>query len=81
MVDAWSPALDAMQAALFNGSDSLMIVKAGAKACEQGMAATIPLQARKGRASYLGPRSIGHQDPGATSSCLIFKTLLEVLQT
>ncbi len=80
MFDAWAPALDAMQAALSKGSDTLTIVKAGASAIEQGMKDTIPLQARKGRASYLGERSIGHQDPGATSSCLIFKMLLEVLE-
>ncbi|WP_321413541.1 dihydroxyacetone kinase subunit DhaL [uncultured Desulfobacter sp.] len=80
MFDAWAPALDAMQAALSKGSDTLTIVKAGAAAIEQGMKDTIPLQARKGRASYLGERSIGHQDPGATSSCLIFKMLLKVLE-
>lgn len=79
MFDAWAPALDAMQATLSKESDTLTIVKAGAVAIEQGMKDTIPLQARKGRASYLGERSIGHQDPGATSSCLIFKTLLDVL--
>lgn len=79
MFDAWAPALDAMQAALSNGSDTLTIVEAGAAAIEQGMKDTIPLQAKKGRASYLGERSIGHQDPGATSSCLIFKMLFEVL--
>ena len=48
-------------------------------AAEQGMKDTIPLQARKGRASYLGERSIGHQDPGATSSHLILNALLGVL--
>jgi len=80
MFDAWAPALDAMQAALSNGSDTLTIVKAGAAAIEQGMKNTIALQAKKGRASYLGERSIGHQDPGATSSFLIFKMLLEVLE-
>lgn len=79
MLDAWAPALNAMQAALSKGSDTLTIVKAGAAAIEQGMKETIPLQAKKGRASYLGERSIGHQDPGATSSCLIFKMLLETL--
>jgi dihydroxyacetone kinase-like protein len=49
-------------------------------AAEQGMKNTIPLQAKKGRASYLGERSIGHQDPGATSSYLILKALLETLE-
>ena len=80
MFDAWAPALAAMQLELSNSSDTLTIVEAGAAAIEQGMKNTIMLQAKKGRASYLGERSIGHQDPGATSSCLIFKMLLEVLK-
>ncbi len=79
MFDAWAPALDAMHTALAKGSDALTIIKAGAAAIDQGMKNTIALQARKGRASYLGERSIGHQDPGATSSCLIFEALLDVL--
>ncbi len=79
MFDAWAPALDAMHTALAKGSDTLTIIKAGAAGIDQGMKNTIALQARKGRASYLGERSIGHQDPGATSSCLIFEALLDVL--
>lgn len=79
MFDAWAPALDAMHTALSKGSDTFTIVKAGAKAIDQGTKDTIALQAKKGRASYLGERSIGHQDPGATSSCLIFEALLDVL--
>lgn len=79
MFDAWAPALDAMHTALAEGGDTLTIVKAGAQAIAQGMKETIALQAKKGRASYLGERSIGHQDPGATSSCLIFEALLDVL--
>ncbi|MEW2433833.1 dihydroxyacetone kinase subunit DhaL [Streptomyces caniferus] len=51
---------------------------AAAEAAEQGAQATVPMQARKGRASYLGERSIGHQDPGATSSALLFAALAEV---
>ncbi|MEV7189964.1 DAK2 domain-containing protein, partial [Kitasatospora sp. NPDC093102] len=51
---------------------------AAADAAEQGARDTVPLQARKGRASYLGERSIGHQDPGATSTALVFRTLAEV---
>ncbi|MFE7532085.1 DAK2 domain-containing protein, partial [Kitasatospora sp. NPDC057542] len=47
-------------------------------AAEQGARDTVPLQARKGRASYLGERSIGHQDPGATSTALVFRTLADV---
>jgi dihydroxyacetone kinase-like protein len=50
-----------------------------ADAAEDGMRATISLQARKGRASYLGARSIGHQDPGATSTALVFRTLATVM--
>jgi phosphoenolpyruvate---glycerone phosphotransferase subunit DhaL len=52
--------------------------EAARQAAEEGMQATTPLQARKGRASYLGPRSVGHQDPGATSTWLMFKALAEV---
>jgi dihydroxyacetone kinase-like protein len=49
-----------------------------AEAAEAGARATIPLEARKGRASYLGPRSVGHQDPGATSTALLFRALADV---
>ncbi|MFE7595209.1 DAK2 domain-containing protein, partial [Kitasatospora sp. NPDC057512] len=54
---------------------------AAADAAEQGARDTVPLQARKGRASYLGERSIGHQDPGATSTALVFRTLADVTAT
>jgi phosphoenolpyruvate---glycerone phosphotransferase subunit DhaL len=67
MIDALVPAVDAL-------ADGF--AAAGA-AAEQGAEATIPLQARKGRASYLGARSIGHQDPGATSSALLIAGLSE----
>lgn len=80
MFDALSPAMQALRAALEGGSDVVPAVAAAVAAAEQGMKDTIPLQARKGRASYLGERSIGHQDPGATSSYLILKALLETLQ-
>lgn len=80
MVDAWLPALDAMEASLANGDDSVAALRAAVDAAEKGMKDTIPMQARKGRASYLGERSIGHQDPGATSSYLMLKTLLETLE-
>lgn len=79
MVDAWLPALDAMRQALADDEDTLDAVQAAVNAAEQGMKETIPMQAKKGRASYLGERSIGHQDPGATSSYLMLKTLLETL--
>ncbi len=78
MVDAQRPALEAMKKALGNGSSLAEILQQGVAAAEEGMKNTIPLQARKGRASYLGERSIGHQDPGATSSYLMLKTAAEV---
>ena len=80
MFDAWAPALEAMQAACLNGNDVVAALRSTVAAAEQGMKNTIPLQARKGRASYLGERSIGHQDPGATSTYLILKALLETLE-
>jgi dihydroxyacetone kinase-like protein len=73
MVDALTPALTAMKQALANGADLKEILQQGVSAAEAGMKNTVPLQARKGRASYLGERSIGHQDPGATSSYLLLK--------
>ncbi|HWC41488.1 MAG TPA: dihydroxyacetone kinase subunit DhaL [Actinomycetota bacterium] len=75
MVDALSPALGAFELELRMGG-SLETATSGAReAAAEGMRATIPLQARKGRASYLGPRSVGHQDPGATSTALMFAAL------
>ena len=80
MVDVWIPALDAMKASLASGDDAIGALEAAVAAAEQGMKDTIPLQAKKGRASYLGERSIGHQDPGATSSYLMLKALLDTLK-
>jgi len=80
MFDVWSPALEAMQVAIENGQDTLAMMTAVIIAAEQGLKNTIPLQARKGRASYLGARSIGHQDPGATSSYLMLKALRDTLE-
>jgi dihydroxyacetone kinase-like protein len=75
MVDALSPALGAFELELRMGG-SLETATSGAReAAAEGMRVTIPLQARKGRASYLGPRSVGHQDPGATSTALMFAAL------
>jgi dihydroxyacetone kinase-like protein len=73
MLDALLPALDAMRKAFDNGGTLALLLDAAAAAAQAGMLATIPMQARKGRASYLGPRSIGHQDPGATSSYLLLQ--------
>lgn len=78
MVDALTPALGAYELELRMGG-SLETAASGAReAAAEGMRGTIPLQARKGRASYLGARSVGHQDPGATSTWLVFKALAEV---
>jgi len=68
MVDAWTPAVDAAQRALDDGADATAVLEAAADAAERGAEATDPLVARKGRASYLGERAIGHRDPGAQSS-------------
>jgi dihydroxyacetone kinase-like protein len=75
MVDALTPAVEAMRASLDAGAGLQEAVKAAAEAAEEGARATVPLQARKGRASYLGERSIGHQDPGATSVVLVMRAL------
>ena len=73
MVDALLPALEAMRKGIEGGASLTEILEKGAAAAESGMLETVPMQARKGRASYLGARSIGHQDPGATSSYLLVK--------
>jgi phosphoenolpyruvate---glycerone phosphotransferase subunit DhaL len=80
MVDALTPAMAAAHQALNDGASLAEITQRAAAAAEEGMKATIPLLATKGRASYLGERSIGHQDPGATSSWLILRSLAEVCQ-
>ena len=79
MLDALMPALDAGRAAADGGADVAAVTAAMADAAEAGAAATIPLLATKGRASYLGERSIGHQDPGATSSALLLRALADVV--
>ncbi|GGO97054.1 dihydroxyacetone kinase subunit DhaL [Wenjunlia tyrosinilytica] len=71
MLDAMVPSVQAYGAALDSGAGLTQALAAAAAAADEGAAATIPLQARKGRASYLGERSIGHQDPGATSIALL----------
>lgn len=77
MVDAMLPALDALKESIDSGDTVSDALKKATDAAEAGMEATVPLQARKGRASYLGERSIGHQDPGATSVYLLFKSAYE----
>jgi dihydroxyacetone kinase-like protein len=79
MLDAWHPALEALDAALAGGSDLGAALDQAERAAEAGMKATIPLVARKGRASYLGERSRDHQDPGATSTHLLVKALADVV--
>jgi phosphoenolpyruvate---glycerone phosphotransferase subunit DhaL len=79
MVDSFTPAVAAMRAGVERGAPTGEVMRAATAAAEEGMRATIPLQARKGRASYLGPRSIGHQDPGATSTALIIRALERTL--
>jgi dihydroxyacetone kinase-like protein len=78
MVDALTPALTAAKTALQGGAGLAEVTARAAAAAEEGMKATIPMLATKGRASYLGERSIGHQDPGATSSWLMLRCLAEV---
>jgi dihydroxyacetone kinase-like protein len=78
MLDALLPAVDAMRGALQAGSGMAEILERGAAAAEAGMLATISMEARKGRASYLGDRSVGHQDPGATAADLMLKAAAEL---
>jgi dihydroxyacetone kinase-like protein len=75
MVDALIPAVEALEGA----SELDAGLRAAEQAAEEGMKATIPLVARKGRASYLGERSKDHQDPGATSTYYLFKSATEAL--
>jgi len=81
MIDALQPAADALRAAAQDGTSLDAALAACEAAAEQGMVATIPLVARKGRASYLGERSAGHQDPGATSSWLLVRAARQAFTT
>jgi phosphoenolpyruvate---glycerone phosphotransferase subunit DhaL len=78
MYDALAPAVDALDAAL-GGEDTAGALRAAADAAARGRDATTPMQARKGRASYLGERSVGHQDPGATSAALLLQAAADTL--
>ncbi|MGN5734163.1 dihydroxyacetone kinase subunit DhaL [Arthrobacter psychrochitiniphilus] len=73
MIDAWTPAVDAASAAAASGATPAALLAAAATAAEAGSVTTDPLIARKGRASYLGERAIGHRDPGSVSSALILR--------
>ncbi|WP_166983521.1 dihydroxyacetone kinase subunit DhaL [Paramicrobacterium fandaimingii] len=77
MIDAWTPAVDAASKAADAGADAVAVLEAAAQAAEEGAAATEPLVAHKGRASYLGERAIGHRDPGAQSTALILRVAAE----
>jgi dihydroxyacetone kinase-like protein len=77
MLDALGPALEALRGA--GDDDVAAALDRAAEAAREGMEATVPMVARKGRASYLGERSAGHQDPGATSSHLLLKTVAEAV--
>ena len=75
MVDALAPAVAALQGAVARGEPLAAALRAATAAAEAGVRATVPMQARKGRASYLGGRSVGHQDAGATSAALVVRAL------
>lgn len=80
MVDAIAPGIDVLKAALASDEHFLVALRRAVAAVELGMKSTISMLATKGRASYLGERSIGHQDPGATSAFYIAQVLLETLE-
>jgi len=79
MLDALMPAADAFRAAVADGAPIARAAERAADAADAGARATLPLVATKGRASYLGERSVGHLDPGAASSALILRALADVL--
>ena len=79
MIDTIQPAVEAMEAAVAAHQSAAVVLAAARQAAHLGMKHTIEIEARKGRASYLGPHSIGHQDPGATSAYFLFETAAEVL--
>ncbi|QDL12021.1 dihydroxyacetone kinase subunit L [Brasilonema octagenarum UFV-E1] len=81
MIDVLTPAVIAFQEAVSQGQDTLEAMQRAVAAAEQGVKDTAPMIAKKGRASYLGERSIGHQDPGATSCYWMLKSLLTVLES
>lgn len=79
LFDAMSPAVDALDAAIDAGASASEAARAAADAAAAGRDATLPLVARKGRASYLGERSAGHLDPGAASTAILFETLADAI--
>ncbi|MBB6397780.1 dihydroxyacetone kinase-like protein [Actinomadura coerulea] len=81
MVDALAPAVAAYEAALADGSDLAGCARAAADAAAKGADDTVPMRARKGRASYLGERSEGHMDPGASSTALVLEALADIAES
>lgn len=79
MVDALSPAVEAARQAHADGGDAAAVLGGAADAAKEGADSTVPLVARKGRASYLGERSVGHADPGATSTALLLRSFAETV--
>ncbi|HKN56545.1 MAG TPA: dihydroxyacetone kinase subunit DhaL [Amycolatopsis sp.] len=79
MVDAFAAGVDAFEEATWRGGGLAAATAKAAVAADAGARSTIPMHARKGRASYLGARSVGHQDPGATSTALIFHALADAV--
>ncbi|KQQ01450.1 MULTISPECIES: dihydroxyacetone kinase subunit DhaL [unclassified Rathayibacter] len=77
MIDAWSPAVEAAEAALAGGASPSAVLTAAAEGAQRGAESTDPLVARKGRASYLGERAIGHRDPGSVSTVLLLSAAAE----
>jgi Dihydroxyacetone kinase len=76
MLDAIAPGVETFRNAIMNGNSLEEAARIALAAVEEGMRATIPMQATKGRAAFLGPRSIGHQDPGATSAYYIARAMV-----
>ena len=79
IVDALEPAVEAAKEAASSGGGAGKVFRAAAEAAEEGAEATVPLTARRGRASYLGPRSAGHMDPGARSTYLLLDAAARAL--
>ncbi len=80
MIDAWMPAAAAAAQSAVNGEDAAQVFAAAARAAAEGAQSTINLKATKGRASYLGERSVGHKDPGATTTALILESAARTVQ-
>ncbi|WP_461207442.1 dihydroxyacetone kinase subunit DhaL [Clostridium sp. DL1XJH146] len=80
MIDAIQPAIETMKNEIEKGTDEVIVLEKGKESAMQGVEKTKEIIARKGRASFLGERSIGHQDPGATSSYLILNTIYEAIK-